>query len=182
MRFLRVAVLVLLGCIACRDPLTAPAAESEPPWYAGQWQLLDSIVVDYALANFNGSGVTVTINVTDTRTGTVHLTPVPPDSVAVLTQGAARRVVRSSIEAPSVWDQTLDFTVTLHAPPGYLVGMYMSEPDDSLPLPVSPATSIYWLADTMAVCRSWRRSLEDPLNNLVPGSVGCRHRMRWQRP
>lgn len=177
MRLIQSTVLLLLAGSACDKP-TGPT----PPWYVGEWLLVDSIVVDYAFANYGGSGATVTFELTDSRNATIRLSPVGRDSVEAVIRGAARRVVRSSASADVEWNQPLDFTDTLRVPAGYIVGMYMSAPDDSLPFPSTSTEDIYWIADTLAVCASWRVSLADPLNNLVPGSFACRHRMRWRRP
>ena len=181
MRLLRPAWLLLLACAACSEP-TAPAPAPFRPWYSGEWKLVDSIVVAYAYADYQGSGATVSFDVTDWRLGTLQLSPVGHDSMEVVTRGVAGRLIRSSASADVEGNQPLDFTDTLYTPPGYIVGMYMSGPDDSLPLPAEATDSIYWIADTLAVCRSWRRVLTDPASNLVPGSFACRHRIRWQRP
>lgn len=182
MRLLRPACVLLVACSACNEPSGPRRPSSSSPWYSGQWRLVDSTVVDYALSNYAGLGTTVTFNVADTRSGMLRLSPMGRDSIEVVSQGAGRRVVRSSAAPDVEWDQSFDFTDTLYAPSGFIVGMYMTGPDDSLPMPAEPADSIYWIADTLAVCRSWRLGMADPANGLVPGSFACRQRIRWQRP
>ena len=182
MRLLRPAIVILVACSACRETTAPRRPSTSSPWYSGEWRVVDSTVVDYAFFNYAGLGATVTFNLTDTRSGMLRLSPVGPDSIEVVTRGTARRLVRSSAGPDAEWNQLVDFTDTLYASPGFIVGMYMSGPDDSLPLPAKPTDSIYWNADTLAVCRSWRLAMADPANGLVPGSFACRQRIRWQRP